>query len=65
MVGKVLSDVREDIGSFSYGDVCCEAVLYDVQASFTIVVEHIRMTDQVSRDDALKRREAIVGMLEA
>ena len=43
LVEKVHSDVREDSRRSSDDDASREAVLYEVQASFTIVVDHIRM----------------------
>ena len=53
LVGKVLSDMREDPSSLSDGDMSSKAVLYDIQARVTIVINHIRLPHQVFRDDSL------------
>ena len=60
LIGKVLPDVGEDPGSAADGNVSGKVALYDVEASFAIVVDHIWMAHQFFRDDVPERKEAIV-----
>jgi len=64
LVGEILSGVGEDPGSSSDSDASCKATLYDIQARFAIMVDHVRIAHQIFRDDSLKWEEAIAGILE-
>jgi hypothetical protein len=65
VVIKILADVGEQAGSAAYGDTGSNAVLYDQQARFAVLVEHIWVAREVFRDDVPKLKEAVNRILKA
>lgn len=62
-VVEVLAGEGEDASSAAYGDACRIAVLYNLEARFIIMVEHIRVTHVVFLDEILKLKEAVIRIL--
>ncbi len=62
-VVEVLTDEGEGASGAAYGDASGVAVLYDEEARFTVVVEHIRVAHLVFLYEIPKLKEAVIRIL--
>jgi hypothetical protein len=60
-----MSYTRISSTSAAYGDAGGIAILYNQQARFTVVVEHIWFAHGVFRDEVPKWEETVIRILEA